>query len=528
MAEDRPAPEGTAASGQDPRSNPDVAARDLLFTAAIFVLALLPRLYVAIAWTREPVWDGHYYHFGAQRIAAGLGYSDDVHTAAGAIWHPWCHYPVGYSGFLALVYQVFGARPITGTVANAIVGAALAAVVHRLARRALSPGRARIAAILVALSPGLILYSALLMTEVLAATGILTALWLLARDLGPGQRAAAIEAWPWRGAILAGLVLGLTTLVRPQSIVLAPALALVAWSPALLRGNGDPGNRIRELRRAASVAAIATIAALVVVLPWTARNCRVMDGCAFVSTNGGWNLAIGSFPRATGRFETLRASDFPERPRTDGCPVATGQVAQDRCWRIEGTSWIMTDPGRWLALIPKKLGFTFDHESFPVGYLGEANPGAWPEERRAWWRGFLSTTHRALLTAAALAFVALPSSLRRREGRAAAIVQIGALGVVGVLSLRGFLGNAHSFWPLALVIPVLAIARLPGSPRIGGILGYLAFVTASVAATHAVFFGEDRYHIVLTPALCILAAAALRRQPVPSAPEPTALLAPPS
>jgi Dolichyl-phosphate-mannose-protein mannosyltransferase len=447
------------------------------------------------------VWDGHYYHFGAQRIAAGLGYSDDVHTAAGTVWHPWCHYPVGYSGFLALVYEIFGARPIVGTVANAVVGAGLAAVVHRLARRALSPGRARAAAILVAISPGLIVYSALLMTEALAAAGILAAVWLLARDL---------PARPWRGALTAGVVLGLTTLVRPQSVLLAPALALVAWSPSFYRENGanEPGGR---LRRAALVAAISTVSALAVVLPWTARNCRVMDGCAFVSTNGGWNLAIGSFPRATGRFETLRGSDFPVRPRTDGCPVATGQVAQDRCWRTEGMRWIASDPGRWLALIPKKLGFTFDHESFPVGYLGEANPGAWPEERRAWWRGFLSTTHRALLAAAALGVVASPSSLRRREGRAGAILQIGALALIGALLLRGFLGEAHSFWPIALLIPALAVARLPGAPRVGGILGYLALVTASVAATHAVFFGEDRYHMVLTPALCILAAAALRR-----------------
>jgi hypothetical protein len=27
---------------------------------------------------------------------------------------------------------------------------------------------------------------------------------------------------------------------------------------------------------------------------------------------------------------------------------------------------------------------------------------------------------------------------------------------------------------------------------------------------HAVFFGEDRYHMVATPVLCLLAAAALR------------------
>lgn len=62
--------------------------RDFGFTAAVFVVALLPRLYVAIAWAREPVWDGHYYDFGARRIAAGLGYSDDLMVNGRAVWHP--------------------------------------------------------------------------------------------------------------------------------------------------------------------------------------------------------------------------------------------------------------------------------------------------------------------------------------------------------------------------------------------------------------------------------------------------------
>ena len=34
---------------------------------------------------------------------------------------------------------------------------------------------------------------------------------------------------------------------------------------------------------------------------------------------------------------------------------------------------------------------------------------------------------------------------------------------------------------------------------------------ATTALTHAVFFGEDRYHLVVTPVLAILAAGALRR-----------------
>ena len=64
-------------------------------SAFVFFVALLPRLYVALAWAREPVWDGFYYHLGARQIASGFGYADSVNGA----WHPWCHYPVGYSAF---------------------------------------------------------------------------------------------------------------------------------------------------------------------------------------------------------------------------------------------------------------------------------------------------------------------------------------------------------------------------------------------------------------------------------------------
>ena len=440
-----------------------------------------PRLYVAIAWAREPVWDGHYYDFGAKRIAAGLGYSDDVMIGGHLVWHPWCHYPVGYSGFLGLVYFVFGQGPHVATIANAVAGALLVAVTHRLARYATTPLRARIAAALTALSPGLIVYSALLMTEPLAALGVMTAAWLFARDERPLPRALA-----------SGAVLGLTTLVRPQSLLCAPALLLLVRPPS--------GAWKDRALAALKPTAIAIAAALAVVAPWTARNCRVMDGCALVSTNGGWNLAIGAFPRATGRFETLHA--------TDGCPVVTGQVQQDRCWRDEGLRWIAERPRRWLGLFPDKLAYTFDHESFPMGYLGEADPESWPEARKAAGRDLLSGVHRALLALAALGVVAWPFS--RRMSLKARVVQGLLLACALWLGAQGLWADTHPAWHLALFLPLVAALPLPGRPRNGGVVGCLAWALASVAITHAVFFGEDRYHMVVTPALCLLAACALR------------------
>ncbi len=466
--------------------------RDLGFTAFVTLLGLLPRLYVAIAWAREPVWDGHYYDFGAKRIAAGLGYSDDVVIAGQPVWHPWCHYPVGYSGFLGLVYKVFGEGPYVATVANAVTGALLVAVVHRLARYATTTWRARAAALLTALSPGLVVYAALLMTEPLAALGVVAAAWLFVRDPRPG-----------RGALAAGVVMGLCALVRPQSLLCAPALALLGWP--------EEGRWRARVLAAARPTAAALGVSLAVVAPWTARNCRVMDGCALVSTNAGWNLAIGAFPRATGRFETLRASD--------GCPVVTGQVQQDRCWMNEGLRWIRESPRRWLGLVPEKLSFTFDHESFPMGYLGEADPASWPEARKAAGRDLLSGVHRALLGLAALSVIAWPfaAGMGRRER----LVQGGLLLAALALAARGLLLDTHPAWPLAVLLPVVAALPLPGRPRSAGVVGFLAFAVASVAVTHAVFFGEDRYHMVVTPALAVLAACALRRPEAATPPGPS-------
>ena len=33
-------------------------------------------------------------------------------SIGGAVqWHPWCHYPVGYSAFIGFFYRVFGDGP---------------------------------------------------------------------------------------------------------------------------------------------------------------------------------------------------------------------------------------------------------------------------------------------------------------------------------------------------------------------------------------------------------------------------------
>jgi len=171
-----------------------------------------------------------------------------------------------------------------------------------------------------AMHPGLIAYAAVVMTEPLAALLILGSALLALHFRGR-----------WQAVVYAGALLGLACLVRPASLLAGPLLLLT---------------QPRPLWQAAARAAAATAVALLVILPWTIRNCERLDGCAFVSTNGGWNLAIGAITDS-GRFQTLRA--------TDGCPVVTGQVQQDRCWAEVGRTKIAANFGHWLSLAPLKL-----------------------------------------------------------------------------------------------------------------------------------------------------------------------------
>ncbi len=452
---------------------PSSSRSDLGFLLALALVALLPRLYVAVAWSREPVWDGHYYHFGAERIAQGYGYSEDVWVHGQLVWRPWAHYPVGYSALLAGFYRVFGSGLLVAPLVNALFGTLLAVIGYRLACLYVGQRRAWGAGALLALHPGLIAYSALVMTEIVAATLVAVIGWL----------ALTYRGRTWALA-LASALLGGAALLRPSLLLLIPLLVFT-----------QPGGLVRVLKNTLLVTALT----FAMVLPWTLRNCRRFDGCALVSTNGGWNLAIGAIAN-TGRFQTLRASD--------GCAVVTGQVQQDRCWAQVGKQRILAAPGRWLRLIPKKLAETFDHESFAFEYLHEADPVTWPEPRRVAGRELVSLFHRLLMVAAAFGVVARPR-LDERERWPSVVQALLAAVVIGV-ALRALFSDQHPVHWLALFIPIVGLTPLPGRPRLGPAGVFVVGFVLCIVVTHAIFFGEDRYHMVATPFLCLLAAGAFR------------------
>ena len=84
------------------------------------------------------------------------------------------------------------------------------------------------------------------------------------------------------------------------------------------------------------------------------------------------------------------------------------------------------------------------------------------------------------------------------------------LATAGALIAFAFGGDHPAFWPLAAFVATVPWVPLPGRPAFGPPLLLVAALLGTTLATHAAFFGEDRYHMVVTPVLAIFAAAALR------------------
>ncbi len=307
------------------------------------------------------------------------------------------------------------------------LGALSAALTHRLALRVTGPRAALLAGLAYALSPGVTLFASTPMTETLWGALLALAVWSLA------PRGSLTT----KRLLSCAVTLAAAVYVRPQAALLLPVLPAIP--------DGTPRER-------ATRAALVTALALALVAPWSLRNCASIDGCAFVSTNGGSNLAIGAIPRGDGLFTFLAPAD--------GCRGVVGEVARDRCWRRVALGHVRRDPLRWLALSVDKVHHTWAYEAFPIGYLRTARPDLVSPSDETRWRRRITPPWRAILYAALLALLPL----------------------------------------------------FPRAPL--GVVGRLCAATAGVVTlTHAVFFGGDRYHLPLVAFVLVIASAAGRSIP---------------
>jgi len=439
----------------------------------VFAIGLCLRLVVvAWAWQRiPPAADGRYYHQLAMRIAQGHGYT--WLWPDGAISHV-AHYPVGYPAALAAPYALLGASPGWGMLVNALLGALACLAVQQLLR---SRGRSvsLLGGLLVAVHPGLCLYTPALMTEGVIASLLVCAVWAAAT-----ARAAVGARWRRIASFVGcGLLLCAATLVRPQSLLMAPVLGALAV-------------RRQHLRFALFMSALTLLGCA----PWTLRNCQRMGRCAFVSVNRGWNLLIGTDPAGGGGWAPLKVPP--------GCTEVFDEAQKDTCFERHAMARITARPGDWLALIPNKLAVTFDYGGAPGWYLHEAAPAHFGHEAKL-ALGVIETLFERL----ALVWALIGSWWLGRSQRAGP--RIGALrgllcacAIISALSTHATL----AFLGLVMLAPWSLRALWPSHAIQAG----ASALVLQLALVHAVFFGSGRYQLVVWPLLCALAAVGWSRR----------------
>lgn len=439
----------------------------------VLLIGLMARLaVVAWAWNRfPPVGDATFYHQLAARIAEGQGYT--WLWPDGAVTHA-AHYPVGYPAAVGALYAMLGRFPEVAMLLNATLGAAAGLAVHgmlaRVGRRVALAG-----GLIVALHPGLVAYTPALMTEGVVAAMVASAGWCVC--------IARRRPHAWWPVIATGVVLGLATLVRPQCILLGPALGILS--------------RGRCWRRALGSGFVVFLVALACCAPWTARNCARMGQCALVSANGGWNLLIGTQSRGQGGWSALEVPS--------SCRAVFDEAEKDMCFGEAAWQRMREDPAAWLSLVPAKLGVTFDYCGAAGWYLHEANSSAFDSTAKV-ALGAVETVHERLLLMLALAGALPPSQLRatgRRVSKRHVALALAGLGWAFALTRYGYV--AHLALAALLLLSGRALLRRP--PVYGATLAVLAMVMG----VHAVFFGAGRYQVVVLPMVALLAALGAAR-----------------
>jgi Dolichyl-phosphate-mannose-protein mannosyltransferase len=404
-----------------------------LVAAAALIIRVVYLL--AVAQDVPGIGDFYFYHWSANLLADGSGYTDPFVLGIYGVSLPTAEHPPLWSFLLAVVSKLGGAGSEVGVTAPAgdflahrltgcVVGAAVVVAVGSLGRRLGGERLGLVAAGIAAVYPVLVTSDASLMSETLYGLFVVVAVLLAYRliDRPTVGRAAAL-----------GAVIGLAALTRGEGLLLLPLLAIpLAW-----RG----GRSGRALRVGA-----ACVAMLIVIAPWTIRNLSALDRFVLVSTNDGGVIGGANCKRTYGGNDLgyWRTDCLPDENR----PTAKAEWADEG--RRRGIEYARENTGRLLTVvIPVRVLRTWD---------------LWQTERQSLR---LEGRDPEVWRAGVIVYLAL--------------LPLAALGLI-VLRRRGV-----PIWPLAALVVALTVSSVLGygNPRFRHAAEITLVVAGAAGLLHA-------------------------------------------
>jgi len=349
-------------------------------------------------------------------------------------------YPHGYPLFLALNYALFGRSWFITRLIQAGLSAATCLLIYRLGTKVFSERVGLVAGFLLAIYPGHVFFSWRLMAEPLY---LLLLTWSLLVALS-----VAANPHPLRAYALGALV-GVVQLVK-VNLFLFPAMLLV-WFAFSTRASG----KRRGLCLALLIAGLATT----MLIQPSVNFLSAGHQAPALPGDAGAALWVSNNPLSVGFCDCdddaptvkafIESHGFGERLKT------AGPFEKDQIYRSLALSWIRENPGRFLALMPKKLNNAF---------------GLFPR---------------------AQVFVA--DSLARR------IVHLLTYGPVALFALGGMIVSLRR-WRACSVLYVVVLSYLPtvllfwGSPRYTLMIipELLIFASFAIVGVYTYIIGSNR------------------------------------
>jgi 4-amino-4-deoxy-L-arabinose transferase-like glycosyltransferase len=280
------------------------------------------------------------YHNLAMRVVAGHGFTFGEAwwpaTAAGA---PTAHWSYLYTGYLILIYKIFGLNPLIARIIQAvIVGLLQPYLAYRIARYLFNPVTGLAAAALTAIYTYFIYYSATLMTEPFYIVAILASLLISMRMVRkvPDNTGSPIQENLWMGVWL-GLTLGIAVLMRQLFLLVVPFLfAWIWWASG------------KQIWRSLLISGLTIV---VMVIPFTISNYLRFDRFVLLNTNAGYALFWSNHPVYGTKFVPILTDEMgsyheliPEEL------LSLDEAALDQELLKLGIGFITEDPVRYMTL----------------------------------------------------------------------------------------------------------------------------------------------------------------------------------
>jgi 4-amino-4-deoxy-L-arabinose transferase-like glycosyltransferase len=378
------------------------------------------------------------YQRFAQGIAKGQGYISLKN-------HLTSYYPPGYPFFLGGIQWVadrFGQHarlPIFAGVAQSVLGGITAGGVWMVGRRLGGDRVALAGGLAFALWPNLVVYSSTLLSEPLFLACFAVMFVGLVTMIDDGRIV-------WTRAVATALGTGAAAMVRPQVLLVLPAVA-IAWLICRVHWRVLLGSL-----------GCAVLGLVVFVTPWAIRNEGVFHQFVPISNNGGDNLCVGFHPGADGAFQIpafCNTSEF----YVQGGPKA--EIRRNAATRRKAINWATHHLGALPLLSAKKLYYTYRNDI----------DGLRAYESYDQVSVFRPTTRTVLRATANIYY---------------AIVMVLALAGLVMTTMMGIRSRRDDATALVVVFTTLATALVP-----------------------IIVFGDGRFKVPATPCFAVLAGVAV-------------------